>query len=634
MNAKFEISSMADIQAIEETPLSEFMRLQTTYELIGQSARLHGDKPALSFILNGKASDPAFTLSYSELLCQITQTANFLHRLNVGPKDVVSILLPNMIETHLALWGAEAAGIANPISPLLEPSQIAGIMNSLHSKVLITPGPCPGTDLWNKVKIVSNQVRSLRAIIAVDFIKYLPFAPKILARLAYSTPKMVGNIPCHSFDDLRRTQPTEKLISGRVIQPQDIASFFHTGGTTGIPKIAAHTHYNEAFMGTMLGSCVHLPAGSVVLCGLPLFHVNAVNVSGLGPLMTGGHIVLLSPSGFRGKEVIPNFWSIVEKYQAILFNAVPTVFAGLLAHPVGDYNLSSLKYAITGAAPMPKDIFLRFQKLTGLKILEGYGQTEGTCVSSFNPPHGESRIGSIGLRIPYQEMKVVHRLKDSTSFQDCEPEEIGNIIIRGPNVFPGYTESSLNEESMLEDGWLDTGDLGRVDSEGYFWITGRARDLILRGGHNLDPAMIEEALCSHPDIDLAAAVGQPDLYAGELPVAFVQPRPGTTIDSKALSQFAMEVIPEKAAVPIRIEILQQLPLTPVGKIFKPALRYQTIIFAYTEALQKEGIESKIEITEDRSRGTLAKITLSSRDHLKKAGEILGNFTIPCEFDLP
>ena len=339
MSAYFKISSMRDIHAIEETPLSEFMEVQTTYELIRRAASQFSKEPALSFLLNGKSGDPAFTLSYAELLQGITQTANFLHRLNVGPKDVVSILLPNMIETHLCLWGAEAAGIANPISPLLEPNQIANIMNSLHSKVLITLGPSPGTDLWSKVKVISSQVRSLRAIVTVDLPKYFPILPRLFSRVRYTTPQILGNIPCHSFDNLRKTQPSDKLISGRVIKSQDTASFFHTGGTTGIPKIAAHTHYNEAFMGTILSSCVHLPTGSVVLCGLPLFHVNAVNVSGLGPLMTGGHIILLSPAGFRGPDVLPNFWSVVEKYQAILFNAVPTVFAALLSYPVGDHKI-------------------------------------------------------------------------------------------------------------------------------------------------------------------------------------------------------------------------------------------------------------------------------------------------------
>jgi len=625
---------MRDVHAIEKTPLEEFMKVQTTYELFQYGAAFYKDQEALCFLMNGRADDTLHSLTYTELFQQIHQTANFLHLLNVGPKDVVSILLPNMIETHLSLWGAEAAGIANPISPLLEPAQIAGIMNSIHSKVLITLPPTPGSNLWEKVEEVAGMVRGLRAIVTVDLLSYLPFHLKALSRLRYTRPKSLHNIPCYSFHKLRKSQPSDKLISGRTIKPEDTASFFHTGGTTGTPKIAAHTHFNEAFMGCILSSSVNLPTGSTVLCGLPLFHVNAVNVSGLGPLMAGCRVLLLSPSGFRGKEVLANFWPIVEKYEAVLFNAVPTVFAALLPYPVGDHDLSSLKYAITGAAPMPKDIFVKFQQRTGLKILEGYGQTEGTCVSSFNPPFGESRIGSIGLRLPYQEMKIVQRHEDSNSFRDCEPEEIGSIIIRGPNVFPGYTDSAANQNVWLKDGWLDTGDLGRMDTEGYFWLTGRVKDLILRGGHNLDPAMIEETLCSHPDVELAAAVGQPDPYAGELPVAFVQPVPGKHPIPEELLNFAKERIPEKAAVPIRIQVLEELPLTPIGKIFKPLLRHQTIAYIYGEILREEGISSEIEIVEDRSRGTLARVTLKNREALKRAGEILGNYTIPCEFDVP
>jgi fatty-acyl-CoA synthase len=625
---------MEDVHHLERTPLEEFMEVKTTYDLFRQCAETYPKNEALVFLLQGRNDEPAPSLTYSQLLQQIHQTANFLHRLEVGPKDVVSTLLPNMIETHLSLWGSEAAGIANPISPLLEAAQIAGIMNAVHSKVLITLPPLPGSDLWDKVKEVATQVRGLRSIVTVDLPRYLPLHKRAYLRIFHLRPKRLGQIPCYDFHSMIRSQPKDRLISGRKIQPEDTASFFHTGGTTGIPKLAAHTHFNEAFMGTILGSVVDLQEGASVLCGLPLFHVNAVMVTGLGPFLAGARVIIQSATGYRGEGVLSHFWPVVEKFEAVLFSAVPTVFSSLLQYPVGDYDLSSLKYAITGAAPMPKEVFVKFQQKTGLKILEGYGQTEGTCVSSFNPPFGESRIGSIGIRIPYQEMKVVHRHQEGNSYRDCETEEIGSVIIRGPNVFPGYTEPSKNEGVWLKDGWLDTGDLGRMDTDGFFWLTGRAKDLILRGGHNLDPAMIEEALCSHPQIELAAAVGQPDAHAGELPVAFVQPYRGMHPDLEEIQQFAREKIPEKAAIPIRIEIVDSLPLTAIGKLYKPPLRHRTISHVYTHILKEVGIDSQIRVVEDASRGTLAKITLKNRDALKKAGEILGIYTIPCEFDVP
>jgi fatty-acyl-CoA synthase len=209
----------------------------------------------------------------------------------------------------------------------------------------------------------------------------------------------------------------------------------------------------------------------------------------------------------------------------------------LLEVPVGNNDISSLEYAICGAASMPAKLIEAFEAKTGLKILEGYGLSEATCVSSLNPPGGLRRAGSIGLRLPYQDMRVII-LDEAGRFQRvADVEEVGTIAIKGPNVFAGYLDPQQSKDLWIDIGgsrWLNTGDLGRQDSQGYFWLAGRRKELIIRGGHNIDPKLIEDALSKHPAVALAAAVGSPDPYAGEVPVVYVQPKPGAAVSDQEL----------------------------------------------------------------------------------------------------
>jgi fatty-acyl-CoA synthase len=263
-------------------------------------------------------------------------------------------------------------------------------------------------------------------------------------------------------------------------------------------------------------------------------------------------------------------------------------------------DITSLEFAVCGAAPMPVEVFRQFEEKTHVRILEGYGLTEGTCISSINPPLGERRIGSIGYRLPYQEMKVVHLDENDSYERDCVVDEIGTIIIRGPNVFSGYTEEMHNRQIWLDvrDGqspWLNTGDLGRQDAEGYFWLTGRKKELIIRGGHNIDPKLIEDALIQHPDVSLAAAVGRPDAHAGEIPVAYVQLQPGAALTEEMLLAYAQENIGERAAVPKAVRIVDEVPQTAVGKIFKPYLIQLEVEDVYRAAAGSIENVSEVEV---------------------------------------
>ena len=211
-------------------------------------------------------------------------------------------------------------------------------------------------------------------------------------------------------------------------------------------------------------------------------------VTGLAPFSVGAHVVMLSPAGYRDPRTFAGFWRSVARYRATLFSAVPTVLSALLDVPREGVDIGSLRFAICGAAPLSLELFQRFEQATGLKLLEGYGMTEATCVSSLNPRDGDRAIGSIGLRLPYQQMKVAQLGADGEVQREAAADEIGTILLRGPYVFSGYVKDSDNRGICLADGWLNTGDLGRQDAKGYFWLTGRAKDLIIRGGHNIDPA--------------------------------------------------------------------------------------------------------------------------------------------------
>jgi len=271
-----------------------------------------------------------------------------------------------------------------------------------------------------------------------------------------------------------------------------------------------------------------------------------------------------------------------------------------------------------------------------MKIIEGYGLTEGTCASCMNPFHGERKIGSIGLRLPYQEMKVFSVDEDGKFLREAEADEIGEVCIKGPNVFRGYLDEAHNRRIWPLPEWFNTGDLGRQDKDGYFWLTGRRKELIIRGGHNIDPAVIEEPLYRLAEVKVAAAVGSPDPYAGEIPVAYVELKQEATITEEEILEYLRKEMGERAAIPKRVYIVPQIPLTPVGKIFKPALRWESIGKVYQEelaTLQELADKTEVKVAEDKVHGSLATITITpavgvSEETIRgKVDKILARYTV-------
>jgi fatty-acyl-CoA synthase len=611
---------LADILALEQTPLADRPVPPNTLALLERSAARNPQAQALRFVFSGERPTESVDYTYAELVQRCYQAANMLHELGVGPNDVVSYLLPNLPETHFTLWGGQAAGIVNPINPLLEPNAVADILNAAGTKVLVTLRAFPKTDIWQKVEAVAPLVPTLRTVIVVDLLPYLPPVQRLVVgamRLGQRRPSLPG-VQVVDFAAALKRQPTDRLVSDRRIAPTDTACYFHTGGTTGTPKIAPLTHHN---LTTVSYSAAQLLGGEeeaerlVFFCGLPLFHVNGVVVTGSVPWLLGHTVVLGSPAGYRGPGILDNFWQLVAHYRISLFSGVPTIFSRLLALPVAGHDLSSLRYAICGAAPLPVDLIKTFEQRTKLRLVEGYGFTEGSCISVVGPLAGAAMPGSIGLRLPYQDVRVVVLDEQTGAYlRDAAPEESGTIVVRGSNIFAGYLQPEHNKGIWVDTGdgqgpFYNTGDLGRQDAQGGFYITGRQKELIIRGGHNIDPKMIEEALAAHPAVALAAAIGRPDADAGELPVAYVTLVAGQHTTEAELLAFAEANIPERAAAPKNVYIAAELPLTAIGKILKPTLVKQEISRVYTRELAVvSGLTvQQITVRDDKQRGLVAEI---------------------------
>ena len=587
-SAPFPVRSAADVQRLQARPLAETLTVQSTYEIFRNSAAAFGDKTALTFLRSADPDDEAIRWSYRELLAGIHQTANLLHDLGVRAGDAVAVMLPGCLEYHLALWGGEAAGIVQPLNPLLTDDKLASLMTTARAKVLIAYGADADCEMSSKALRLRERVPTLQTLLRVA-----PHTEPLSDR---------PTLPDYAldFNANRSAQPADRLLSERVIRASDVAAYFHTGGTTGAPKLAIHTHANQVFTAWAAVQLQNAGPTDVVINGYPLFHVAGVLPASLAALSAGVETVIPTPLLLRNRDVLRNYWRLVEKHRATSLQGVPTILAALADVPLAGADISSLRYCRTGAAPLPAELAARFKRLFGLQVNESLGMTEMAGISSITPPGSVFPVNCVGYPLPYVQVRIVGLdIPAGQAAQDLPPGTPGMVLFKAPNVIPGFLDPADTARAFTEDGWLISGDVGFMDAEGRLHLQGRAKDLIIRSGHNIDPKTIEDALATHPAVHLCAAVGAPDAYAGELPVAFVTLMEGAQATEAELVAYAAAHVDEGPARPKRVIVLEAMPMTNVGKIYKPDLRHLatavSVEAVVARTLQKAGLaeDSKI-----------------------------------------
>mgnify|MGYP000845548637 FL=1 len=586
------IRNARDLKRFEaEMTLEARLPEQSILDVFSESAAQNPDATAITMLMTGAADEQPRQVSYAQLLGQIRRAANMFTDIG-GPAPGVAFMLPSLVETHVTLWGAETAGYAVPINFLLQRESIAELIKTSGAKILVALGPHPQLDIWEKALELRSQIPEL-----------------ILIRVAHpDTPTEEGVI---DFSTALMAQPDDRLNFGITRSGDDLAAYFHTGGTTGVPKLVAHTHRSQLVAAFGGASMCGYTSDDVLTATFPLFHVAGTIIAGLSGFMAGLELLIMSPSGLRNPTVIEGFWRLAAKHKATLLAGVPTALGAVLQTSPGTQDISSVRAGLTGAALLPPAVKKQFKEVTGRELFEILGMTEASGLVSIDPPCGNGNAGSVGWNLPYTQVDVLRPNADDSLGKVCEVGEIGIIAIRGAHVSPGYSDSK-HDEGVFNQGVLNSGDLGYKDAQGCLYIAGRSKDLIIRSGHNIDPAMIENAMSTHPAVMLAAAVGMPDAYAGEVPICFLQLQKGHEASVEELQQHAQNTIDERPAWPKIIQVIDEIPLTTVGKIYKPSLRCEAVKLKVTDLVQNELslTNSKIDVVARGKRGMQVTVTLA------------------------
>ncbi|MCW5650295.1 MAG: acyl-CoA synthetase [Ramlibacter sp.] len=602
--------SLADIEALERTPYAQAIPSRTTWGLITHAAQRFAERTALRYLPSADLQAAPRDVSYAELASQVRRAANLFRSLGVGPDDAVAILAPNIPETQFALWGAQLAGRACPINYLLQPEHIAALLAASGARVVVALGPNAELDLWPTVQ----KVQALH--------------PLPLLQIAVQDGATAPQTPV--FQELLARQP-EALAFDPQLTPDRVAACFHTGGTTGAPKLAQHTHGNEAHTSWFAHHYYGFDEHSVEINGFPLFHVAGAFVYGLSLLAIGATQVLPTLSGMRNPAFVRHYWKFCERERVTALACVPTIMATLLNLPV-DADIASVRVAYTGGSPLPLELAAQFESRLGIAVRNILGMTECAGLVSIEPAGAPRVPGSTGLRLPYTQVRVVPwRDGAAQRAEDCPAGDTGVVILRGPHVSPGYTDTARNA-GMFEGDWLISGDLGHIDAQGYLHLTGRAKDVIIRGSHNIDPGLVEEAFLAHPAVALCAVVGEPDAYAGELPVAFVTLKPGAQCSAAALLAEVSPQVYERPAVPKRVTLLDAMPVTAIGKIYKPTLRLRAIEAKLAEMLAD--VPGVTVLAQEDGGRLSARVTLPDLSQEASIRERLAAIAVPVQFTAP
>ncbi len=477
--------------------------------------------------------------TYEELNMSVNKFASGLARTGIGKGDHVALLLGNSPHFIISLYGIMRIGAtAIPINPTYTPSEIAYILKN----------------------------GDVKAVIGLD--QMIPYLEKIKT----SAPKIKHFIICETGSELNTEMETfsEVLHSGDAdftsgpINSEDTAVILYTSGTTGRPKGAMLTHENLYSNARDIRDYLKMNSKDTVITTLPMFHVFSLTVALNAPLISGSTMIIVPK--FSPKEV----FRVAQKYDATIFAGVPTMYNFLYQYPESNpAAFCSMRLCISGGASMPVALLNNFEEKFNVVISEGYGLSEASPVTCFNPLDRPRKPGSIGTSILNVENRVVDGLGN-----ELPSGEVGELVVRGPNVMKGYYNMPEETSEAIRDGWLYTGDLAKMDEEGYFYIVDRKKDLVIVGGYNVYPREVEEVLYGHPDIMEAAVIGAPDADQGEVVKAFIVPR-DEKVDKEELHQFLSErLAPYK--LPKSIEFLQELPKNSTGKIMKRELKSRVL----------------------------------------------------------
>lgn len=467
--------------------------------------------------------DDRTELTYAAFGQRVEAVAEQLAGLGVARGSVVAVMLPNRVELLVAIMAAWRLGAAaTPVNPTFTATEAA------------------------------HQVGDSGAVVVI----------------ASDPDADHGGTPVLGADQLATTP--EGTLPPAATAADDLALLVYTSGSTGRPKGVMLDHGNLDAMVSSMGAAIGVRAEDHCLLVLPLFHVNAICVSFLTPLSVGAQLSVLER--FHPVE----FLGAVVELRPTYFSAVPTIYSHLVALPPEVRpDVSSVRFAICGAAPAPPELLAAVEERFGFPMIEGYGLSEGTCASTCNPVDGVRKAGTVGIALPGQEVAVM-----APDGALLPAGERGEVVIRGDNVMRGYLGRPEATAEALADGWLHTGDVGILDDDGYLRIVDRIKDMIIRGGENLYPKEIENVLHTAPSVQEAAVVGGPDAVYGEVPVAFVAASPQGVLDQDALLAHCREHL-TRVKVPVRLHVLESLPKNPVGKIDKPALRARLAEMATT-----------------------------------------------------
>ncbi|HOX27974.1 MAG TPA: long-chain fatty acid--CoA ligase [bacterium] len=472
------------------------------------------------------------THTYSEMDRFANRVANGLASLGAKKGDHVCLLLTNIPEFIYCMYGTTKSGMVFiPINPALQADEVLYILNNCEAKYLVVEGSH------------LELIRSIRD--KCEYLKDVLVVGKEISKDELMFSEMMSS----TSDD----PPSVKVVN------DDVASIIYTSGTTGRPKGAMLTHGNYMFDASAIVKRAQMTENDRFMCILPLFHVNGQVATTLAPLYAGGSMVLVH------RFSASTFFQTVDKFKPTAFSAVPTIYAMLLNTPgTEQYDLKSLRFCICGAAPMPVEVFKNFEKKFNASILEGYGLSEGTCASSVNPLE-KKKIGSIGTPLEGQDMKIV-----DANEKELPPGETGEIVVKGPNVMVGYYKNPEATAATIVNEWLHTGDLGHIDEDGFFYIVGRKKEMIIRGGENIYPKEIEEVLYQHADVVEAAVCGVPDKFYGEEVKAFIQLRPGSAKSEKDYLDYCFSKL-ARYKCPKSVAFVDEMPKTATGKIQKRKL---------------------------------------------------------------